>query len=231
MEHGERQRRIRNSGPLPRGYHQVLDDLRTCYQEDRGQFPELSNCVSQCQDAGIDPALAETCLLGLLAVKLWYAENRQRYENAKRFTEGNSKYADRNQGFRNTRRDLSKIARRDRECRIILGFMNACGVNRVSKRLTDPMAVCLQQVLDMPDYISRRKLKLRKKFEEDGDPIDEGDETVLEVECEKYRNTQVCENLRDRVKKYLNAASSPRDAMEESRKVFEATHSSGTSVP
>ena len=193
-------------------------------------FPGLSACLEKNEERGFDREYAITFLLGLYAVQVWYTENREVYESAKTSADGNSKYSDRNWVHVNLREANNKFAKRDKECQIILGYMDACGSEKVSKPFIDPLEPCIRHILRLPNYFERKLKKTRSSLQNELGTITDEDVQPYVSEFEKYHKTQIYKRVWQRVEDYVSAVSSYRIALKESQKLFSKIHSSRTSV-
>lgn len=222
---------------IPPRFHQVYDYLSELQRNGDVICDGMSRCITTGCEKNIDEEIALTLLIGLQAVQVWYAANRTQYEDSKNFSAGNSGKSDGNAIFVSTRNQNNKFAKRDYESRLILGYMDTFGQDRVRKKFIDPLSLCVQRIFIMPNYFEIKMDRTRDKLAKEIDNLDVSDLKLYRDECEAYRKQEVSKRLGAKVNKFIlsfekmgRASTVRKRAMVSSRKFFKDVHSSRTSV-
>ena len=137
---------------LSESFEEVLSDIVRWLAEESIELAGLVSALDDAGDAGIDPEYAATFLVGLEATKTWYVINRPAYDLARNLTDGNSRYAGRHAELIEERNELNRSSFYRQQNLILLGYVSACGMTTISKKLFDPVAECVRGILDLPDY-------------------------------------------------------------------------------
>lgn len=141
---------------MPRTLDEIAQKIVANAQTGREPIAGFSACVRAAEQGGIDPLYAQTFLIGLQACREWYQENRSSYEMAKfgeeirrnrdgTVTSSHSIWAD-------WREEYNRFTREEKEVLLLLGYMQACKAQTVSKRYLAPLTSCIQEILELPDY-------------------------------------------------------------------------------
>lgn len=227
----------RQKSKLPPGFGQVFSFLSEWHQNGNEVCDGFASCIVTCRNHDLDAEIVTTLLIGLQAVQVWYAATRDQYEDSKKFSEGNSRYAGENAIFVNTREQNNKFARRDFECRLILGYLDTYEKDRVEKKYFDPFANCVQRILRLPDYFERKMEKKRAELRSEFDDLSESDLEPYVSEFKAYHQREIAKRLSDKIDKFVkayakhgHAGTAKKRAVAASRKFFKSVHSSRTSV-
>ncbi len=227
----------RRKSKLPPGFEQVFAFLCERHLGRKDICDGFGNCLKTCRDHGFDEETATTLLIGLQAVQVWYLANRANYEDTKKMTAGNSRYAPENAIFVSARNQTNKFAKRDYECKLILGYMDTFSKDRVEKQFVDPVAPCVQRILGIPDYYEIDMANSRAELEKDPDGLNPEDLKRYERDHLKDYKRKIAKLLSKKINTFIQsfektgaASTARRRAITQSRKLFKQVHSSRTSV-